>query len=224
MGEPLIVYKELFMARKTKNIDVNGMSITEIMNIDLDSFNKMNERELRAITSRLVSAGNKRIRRLTEKGITSPAIRSLGTDTSFSTKLPKGVTREQRVNALRSEFSRARNFLSSKTSTMGGYRKYVKEVKNEIAESVGVSSRKLAKVDIGKAFETLHKLQERGVIPVNATGSKGGSKGSIHARDYIIEKMMNDPNIDIDDIMSDTEQDYTDFYESEIDAYEEDEE
>ena len=62
------------------------------------------------------------------------------------------------------------------------------------------------------------------MIPVNATGSKGGSKGSIHARDYIIEKMMNDPNIDIDDIMSDTEQDYTDFYESEIDAYEEDEE
>ena len=45
-------------------MNVKGLKVKDIMNIDLDTFNNLNESELRAITSRLVSASNKRIRRL----------------------------------------------------------------------------------------------------------------------------------------------------------------
>ena len=200
------------MAKKKKSIrtiDVTGLSINDITGIDLDTFNRMKEKDLRAITSRLVSASNKRIRALEKKGISSPAYQSLGTDTRFSTKLPKGTSKEQRVNLLRQEFSRARNFLASKTSTISGYKSYVKGIKEDIESSIGKS---IKDVDLSKAFERLHKLQESGVLP-SYTGVKGGSKGSIHARDYIIETMLDNPDITDKDIFKLTQEDYNEYYE-----------
>lgn len=201
------------MAKKVGTIDVTGLSIGDIMNVDIDTFNKLGESDLRRLTSRLVSAGNKRIRALENRGITSPAYNSLGTNGQrFSTKLPKNISVTQRVNALRQEFSRVRNFLSSKTSTISGYNEYVKEMKEEISESTGLSMKDLKGVDLNKAFETLHKLQQAGKIPVNNTGTKGGSRGSLHARNYIISQMVENPSIDMDDLMKDTEEDYNDYY------------
>ena len=205
------------MARK--NIDVKGMSINDILNIDLDTFNKMNERELRAITSRLVSAGNKRIRRLESKDIMSPALRGLGSDRIFSTKLPKNVNVSQRVNKLRSEFSRARGFLTSKTSTATGYREYIKQLKYDISESMGISPNKLKNVQLSRVFETLHKLQESGKVPVNVTGAKGGSKGSLQARDYLIEKMLYNPNITDEYLFELGSNESSSFFETETDDF-----
>ena len=91
-------------SKKPKSVSVSGLSVNDIMEIDLDTFNKLGEKDLRAYTSRLVSASNKRIRRLEKHGIVSPAYSSLGTDVRFSTKLPKGTSKQQRVNALRNEF------------------------------------------------------------------------------------------------------------------------
>ena len=197
------------MAKSKKTIDVSGMTISDIMGMDIRDFNRLKESDLRAVTSRLVSASNKRIRRLESKSIKSPAYRSLGTDVRFSTKLPKGTTREQRVNRLRQEFSRARSFLSSKTSTMAGYKEYISDIKTEISKSLG---KDVSGVDIGKAFERLHKLQERGAIPSSA-GIKGSSKGSIHARDFIVEKMIDNPEISDEEIFDLTQEDYNDYYE-----------
>ena len=66
-------------------MNVKGLKITDILDIDLDTFNNLNEKELRALTSRLVSAGNKRIRRLEKHDINSPAMQSLGNEKVFST-------------------------------------------------------------------------------------------------------------------------------------------
>ena len=201
------------MAKKKGTIDVTGLSINDIMNIDINTFNKMGESDLRRITSRLVSASNKRIRKLEQHEIVSPAYSSLGTSgVRFSTKLPKGIDRTQRVNALRQEFSRARGFLSMKTSTISGYNKYIKELKEDIAESMGVSSKEIKNVNMTKVYETLHKLQQAGKIPVNLTGKKGGSLGSIHARNYIISQMMDEPEISEESLMNRTIEDYNDYY------------
>lgn len=201
------------MAKKiTQKIDVSGMTIEDIMGMDLDDFNKLSERDLRAVTSRLVSASNKRIRRLEKYDIKSPALYNLGTDYRFSTKLPKGTDASQRVNKLRQEFARARTFLSSRTSTISGYKKYVSDIREEIRKSTGVSKKAMKNVDLSKAFERLHKLQESGKIP-SSTGVKGSSKGSIHARDYIIEQMVKNPNITDEEIMNMTEKDYDKYYE-----------
>lgn len=201
------------MAKKKGTIDVTGLSINDIMNFDINDINRMGESDLRRVTSRLVSAGNKRIRLLEKRGIKSPAYNSLGTSgQKFSTKLPKNVDVTQRVNTLKQEFSRVRNFLSMKTSKVSGYNEYINEMKEDISESTGISKKEINKMDLGKVFETLHKLQEDNKIPVNTTGTKGGSKGSIHARNYIISQMKENPEIDIDDLMKSTKEDYDDYY------------
>ena len=179
------------MAKKTKRYNVGGLSINQIMDIDPQTFYKMGERELKDVTSRLVSAGNKRIRRLEKHNILSPAYRSLGTDTRFSVKLPKGIDGKQRVNALRQEYARVRNFLTAKTSTISGYNKLQKEIVADIEEQTGF---KLKKGQVSRVYEILHKAQERGDVPINFTGNKGGSIGSLQAREIIVN-MMNDKNL-----------------------------
>lgn len=182
------------MAKKTKRYNVGGMSIEQIMNIDLQTFNRMGERELKDITSRLVSAGNKRIRRLEKHDISSPAYRSLGSNVRFSVKLAKGIDVRQRVNYLRQEFSRARSFLSAKTSTITGYKELQKEIASEIEKQTGF---KLGKGQISQVYDILHKAQERGDVPINFTGQKGGSIGSLQAREIIVN-MINDKNLNPD--------------------------
>ena len=81
-------------------MNVKGLSIKDILNIDLDAFNNLSESDLRKITSRLVSASNKRIRRLKEHDINSPALRGMGDMESFSTKLDPNISNQQRVNQL----------------------------------------------------------------------------------------------------------------------------
>ena len=110
-------------------MNVKGLSIQQIMNIDLNTFNSLKESDLRHITSRLVSAGNKRIRRLEKLDINSPAYQSLGNNKKFSTKLDTSVSSQQRVNRLRPEFSRIRSFLTSKTSTARGYQQWFLQIR-----------------------------------------------------------------------------------------------
>ncbi|MBO7696331.1 MAG: hypothetical protein J6T10_27150 [Methanobrevibacter sp.] len=199
-------------------MNVKGLSIEEIMNIDLNSFNKLNESELRAITSRLVSAGNKRIRRLQGHDINSPAIQSLGDDKTFSTKLPANISKQQRVNKLRQEFARARSFLTSETSTIRGYKKFKKRTLRRIAKEIGISTRELEKkVNVNKLFNLLHKAQSDGIA-----SSYRGSKGSLQARNTIAEILIEDPDISDEDLTKKLENALEELYEEdELDETEE---
>ena len=190
-------------------MNVKGLKITDILNIDLDAFNKLNESELRALTSRLVSAGNKRIRRLQSHDINSPAIQSLGKEKVFSTKLEKGTSKQQRVNKLRAEFSRARSFLNSETSTIGGYKKFAKRTTKRIASELGMLEKEVMKrLDLNRLFDTLHKLQEKGIV-----SSYRGSKGSIQARNVIAEILIENPNVDTDKLIDWVEEQANEMYE-----------
>lgn len=193
------------MAKKVnKNYDVTGLSIKDIMDIDLDKFNKLSERELKQITSRLVSAANKRIRAFEKKDISSPAVRSLGVNNRFSVKLT-GIDKTQRVNTIKHEFARARRFLIAKTSTMKGYKQYQKDVKEEVESAIG---RKVTSGEIGHAFDLLHKMQERGLVD-----GKRGSAGSLQAREMIFDILNDNPNLDDDDLMDMIENEYENYYE-----------
>ena len=190
-------------------MNVKGLSITEIMDIDLDAFNRLSESDLRHLTSRLVSAGNKRIRRLSAKGINAPAMQGLGKERSFSTRLPKGTSRQQRVNRLRAEFSRARSFLSSETSTVKGYKAFAKRTKERIASELGLDMGTLdAKLDVNRLFEILHKAQERGLV-----SSYRGSKGSDQARAIIADLLIERPDIDEEELMARLEREADRLYE-----------
>ena len=186
-------------------MNVKGMSIHDIMNIDLDTFNKMSEKELKSVTSRLVSAGNKRIRRLKAKDINSPALRSLGEQDAFSVKLKKDMNKKQRVNAIRQEFAKIRNFLSAKTSTIKGYKAYSKKMRKEISEATGIPEKD---IDANRLFDTLHKMQEMGMV-----SAERGTKGSIQARNIIAEKLVENPELSLENLIDDVDEAYTEWYE-----------
>ena len=202
-------------------MNVKGLKIYDILNIDLDTFNKLNESQLRAITSRLVSASNKRIRRLEKHNINSPAIQHLGKEKRFSTKLSKDTSRQQRVNKLRSEFSRARSFLTSETSTIKGWQRHVNKVNKRIADELGMKYEDVSKkLDVNRLYDILHKAQNNGWV-----SSYRGSKGSLHARNVIAEILVENPDVDEDDLMGWLEDQADDFYEDQEDLdYDETEE
>ena len=199
-------------------MNVKGLKITDILNIDLDAFNKLTESELRALTSRLVSAGNKRIRRLQKHDINSPAIQSLGKEKKFSTKLDKGTSKQQRVNKLRAEFSRVRSFLNSETSTISGYKKFRQRTYERIHKETGIPKDKLAKIG-NKLFDLLHKAQNMGLV-----SSYRGSKGSIQARNVIAEILIDKPDADEDTILRWLEEQTDELYEDQEELEDETEE
>lgn len=190
-------------------MNVKGLKVTDILNIDLDTFNNLNESELRKITSRLVSASNKRIRRLQKHDINSPAVQGLGTNKSFSTKLPKYTSKQQRVNRLRNEFARARSFLTSETSTISGYKKFAKRTRQRIAKELNMTEKQVEKsLDLNKLYDLLHKAQQRGII-----SSYRGSKGSVQARNQIAEILIENPDVDEDYLLDWFEEQADEYYE-----------
>lgn len=201
-------------------MNVKGLKITDILNIDLDTFNNMSESDLRKITSRLVSASNKRIRRLKEHNINSPALRGMGESEKFSTKLNENVSPQQRVNQLRHTFAQMRSFLTSETSTIGGYKKLVKKTKQRIAKELNMSEKTLEqKLNVGKLFDLLHKAQERGIV-----SSYRGSKGSEQARNIIAEILIDNPDANEDTIMDWLEEQSDKLYEEQEESEDETEE
>jgi hypothetical protein len=140
------------MARKYKQPSiVSGMSIQDILNMDNKMFNSLNTSDLRKVVGRLVSAGNKRLRSFERAGESSPATRHVAKSGGvFSTK-------GKDLNALRSEYTRAKNFLQSKTGTRKGW----KQVKNETISGLkkqGVEMTEQQFNDVWKAYEDLKEL------------------------------------------------------------------
>ncbi len=191
-------------------MNVKGLRISDILDIGLDEFNKLKESDLRHLTSRLVSASNKRIRRLEKHDLNTPAYQQLGKTKSFSTKLPKGTSSQQRVNRLRAEFSRARNFLASETSTIAGYKSFVDRTEERLSKELGIGKDVVSrKLDVNRLFDILHRAQSSGIVP-----SYRGSRGSLQARNLIAEKLLEDPDIDSEDLMSWVEERMDEYYEN----------
>lgn len=124
-------------------MNVSGLSVNDILSMDWTDIQKLNRRDLAQLTSRLASAGNKRLRRLEKAGLNETpaytAIKRSGGDFSIKSKT---------INELRSEFSRVRTFLdtSTKTSTVRGVKKvessFRKRLGLEEGENMSESQRK----------------------------------------------------------------------------------
>ena len=140
------------MTRKYKQPSiVSGMTIQDILNMDINTFNKLNTSDMRKVVGRLVSAGNKRLRSFERAGESSPATRHV--------EKSGGVfsTRGKDLNALRAEYTRAKNFLQAKTGTRKGW----KQVKNETISGLkkqGVEMTESQFNDVWTAYEDLKEL------------------------------------------------------------------
>lgn len=140
------------MAREYKQPSiVSGLTIQDILSMDVDTFNKMNTSEMRKTVGRLVSAGNKRLRSFDKAGETSPAVRqAMKSGGVFSTK-------GKDLNALRSEFMRAKNFLEAKSGTRKGWKTVKRDTVQGLRnQGVNVTMEQFDK--LWKAYEDLREL------------------------------------------------------------------
>jgi hypothetical protein len=122
--------------------------------MDVSEFNKLSLKDLRKVTGRLVSAGNKRIRRAEEKGVDSPAfayIRESGGMLS---------TKGKDLQQLRHEFVRAKNFMEAETSTIKGAENFKAE-SIELLKQEGVNLSNESFDTVMKAVETLKRNDDR---------------------------------------------------------------
>ena len=114
---------------KNKSI-VSGLSVDDVLKMRPNQLEELSDSDLRKVVGRLVSAGNKRLRRFEKRGENSPAYRrAMRSGGAFSTR---GKDR----GALLNELQRARIFFSDETSSL----KRWKEIKIEYSTGVGVDA------------------------------------------------------------------------------------
>lgn len=138
------------MARTYKQQSiVSGMTVDDILNMDEKTFDALSLSDLRKITGRLVSAGNRRIRTFERTGETSPAYRAvMESGGMFSTA---GKTKA----GIQAEFQRAKTFFQHKTSTVTGARRTTEQIRGTLQDK-GVS---ISKSDFTKVFQAFNKLR-----------------------------------------------------------------
>ena len=137
-------------------MNVKGLKISDILNMDWSDLNAFTAKELKQLTSRLVSAANKRVRKLekSELGTSSMAYQSVAKrGRLFSVK-------GKNTNQVRNEFKLVSNFLKMKTSTVSGWKSYQKDVADKMKRASGIDINKWSNVNKSKMWAVYRKFEE----------------------------------------------------------------
>lgn len=127
--------------------EIKGKSVSDIANMSQKSFESLTRKQLATATSRLASAANKRLDRLTKAGYKSDAVQYVKKHGGrFSVK---GKSEEQ----LRSEFMRAKHFLELKTSS-------VKEINKNLRDFAKLTGLPANKKTYDKFWKLMTKYRE----------------------------------------------------------------
>lgn len=137
------------MPKNDRHAIVKGLSVNAIMNMDYDTFNSLNLRDLKTVTSRLVSTANKRIKRMESKGENSPALRAVNRGGNLSVS-------NKNLNEVRAEFIRAKGFLMNKTSGLVGW----KEVRKQTVASLNEIGVTIDLKHLDQLWDLYEKLKE----------------------------------------------------------------
>lgn len=128
-----------------------GKSVNDILNMDYQVFNKLTEREMRQAVHQLSSAANKRLKVFEKAGDSSPAIRYVNqSGGKFSTK-------GKNLNALRSEYMRAKKFLESRTSSRREWNRVKKDTVSTLKSKYNIN---ISKENFDKFWKSYEKLKE----------------------------------------------------------------
>lgn len=140
------------------SVDVTGMTLRSIAEFD-PTQSKLTKRSLSELTSRLVSAANKRLRRMEKSGVSdySPAYRG---------RVKKGEDLARRFSVrgksykeIQDEFIKAKQFLfERKTSTIAG----ALEVKSDLEKRLGRAF--TSKEEANAYWDKVKELEARGVL------------------------------------------------------------
>lgn len=151
-------------------MNVNGLSIDDIIDMDWREINALSESDLRQLSQRLNSAANKRLRRLeaSEEAKYSPAYRAIqesGGDFSVKGKTTK--------TAIKNEIQRASDFLRSRTGNVRGTQAYKAKVAQMFPgrEGEDLSIENIPDMQRKKLFRALDRLRESNAAAVYNIGS-----------------------------------------------------
>ena len=138
-------------------MNIKGLKITDIMNMSWDDLNSLSGKELRQITGRLVSASNKRIKRLeqTTRGKSSFAYQTV------EERGRKFSTRGLNTNQVRTEFSNARRFLKMKTSTLKGWKEYRESMEERITKTLDIDELNWSEKTESKFWKVYRRFEEQ---------------------------------------------------------------
>lgn len=163
-------------------------SITDILRSDPRG---LNEAQLRRQVQQLADAANKRLRRLAEKNITSPAEagRKREGGGMFSTK-------GKNYNQLQAEFKRAKEYLEAKTSTIKGAKQFQQDVLKQTNTRLDANmNEKQAK----NFWSTMSKVMEQ--VPQTTLQQAGLSSYDVQKRVYEMQQAgITDP-VEIADML-----------------------
>lgn len=185
-------------------INVTGMSIKDILNMPIQQINSMNRADLSAVASRLVSASNKRIRRLeaSPNGKMSPSY------LSYKKRGKPFSVKGKDVNQLRNEMKQMKKFLSQKTSSVSGWKKFKKQFEKRVGGS-------MTPEQTDKFWKVYRRLEEEegGVIQIIQDSDRIqkllhqeiAQNGSV---DEIFQNMMDNLDKMYDELMSETMDDW----------------
>ena len=122
-------------------MNVTGLSIKDIVDKSYSEIAKLNERDLKDLSSRLVSALNKRIRRMIASGQESAALNQLAREQGIdlSVSIPKFSVKGKKFNELRSQFIQMREYATRQTGSLRKTEttKGLTQVKRRYEELVG---------------------------------------------------------------------------------------
>lgn len=175
---------------------VSGKSVEELLDIDIDNFNMLDEKYLRKAVTRLVSAGNKRLKRLGKSDVYSPAWYSV-----MYWGKGKFSVKGKNLNQLRAEFIRIRNFFEMETSTIIK----AKKVRDAVIASMEKEGVHITKEQYNRVFRAYEELKNR--YP----------EISNRAFKYrVLTEITRLDHPDISKILSDMEKKLNDIYEEEM--------
>ena len=128
-----------------------GYSVNDIMDMGIEDFSNLTKPQLREAVSRLASAANKRLKRISRDDIISPAqMEAVDSGGKFSTRGKSEIE-------LQVEFRRVSNFLRDKTSTVTGARQLEEDVREELKRRYGIGIDKNNFRDMLKTFKSLYE-------------------------------------------------------------------
>ena len=156
-----------------RNRIATGLSIENILKMPISKIQSYSPTAQREIVSRLVSAGNKRLRTLEKKDINNAA--TLRLYNSGGKLSVKGKSEDELIK----EYIRARDFLQNKFSKVSEWNKTIKNLmKNDTLS-------KMEEKDVSQAFSYYESLREMNPAIVNRINE-------YQLLDYIEELIMDD--------------------------------
>lgn len=175
------------------------MKTSEAMNISFKEFNSLNKRDLSRLVSTLSATANKRLKRLSEKEVNTPAYKyAISSGGKF-------ISKGKNLNELRAEYIRVRDFLNMKTSSLKGYR----NVKIDLANRLGIDKKKILNLseNYWSDFWDLYNKSDE-LTPFIL--------GSVDRQKYVFDIFIENKGLDSDELEKVLQERFNEFYKQSV--------